>query len=89
MQSMFSHIEVYMNNKLISENSNNYPWKAYLKVILSSGSDEQNSQTTKSTVHERLKSDKLINPQLRNGQYISIYQGITNIRTRRKFVLNL
>lgn len=44
LQSMFSNIDVYMNNKLISANSNNYPWKSYFKVILSSGSDEQNSQ---------------------------------------------
>ena len=33
-----------MNNKLVSVNSNNYPWKAYLKVVLSSGKDEQESQ---------------------------------------------
>lgn len=44
MQSMFSHIDVYMNNKLVSVNSNNYPWKAYFKVMLSSGNDEQKSQ---------------------------------------------
>ncbi|XP_063438723.1 uncharacterized protein F54H12.2-like [Mytilus trossulus] len=44
LQSMFSHIDIYMNNKLISINSNNYPWKAYFKTILSSGNDEQNSQ---------------------------------------------
>lgn len=44
LQGMFSQIDVYMNNKLVSVNSNNYPWKAYFKVILSSGSDEQNSQ---------------------------------------------
>lgn len=25
LQSMFSHIDVYMNNKLVSVNSNNYP----------------------------------------------------------------
>lgn len=44
LQSMFSHIDIYMNNKLISVNSNNFPWKAYFKTILSSGSDEQQSQ---------------------------------------------
>ena len=44
LQNTFSHIDVYMNNKLVSVNANNYPWKAYLKVVLSSGSDEQNSQ---------------------------------------------
>jgi len=44
LKSLFSHIDVYMNNKLVSMNSNNYPRKTYLNVILSSGSDEQNSQ---------------------------------------------
>jgi len=33
-----------MNNKLVSLNSSHYPLKAYLKTVLSSGSDEQNSQ---------------------------------------------
>lgn len=44
LQSMFSHIDIYMNNKLLSINSNNHPWKAYFKTTLSSGNDEQNSQ---------------------------------------------
>lgn len=44
LQSMFSHIDIYMNNKLILVNSNNFPWKAYFKTILSSETDEQTSQ---------------------------------------------
>ena len=41
---MWSQVDVYMNNKLVSLNSSHYPLKAYLKTVLSSGSDEQNSQ---------------------------------------------
>lgn len=44
LQSMFSQMDVYLNNKLVSFNTNNYPWKAYLKTILFSGTDELYSQ---------------------------------------------
>lgn len=70
MQSMFSHIEVYMNNKLISENSNNYPWKAYLKVILSSGSDEQNSQLQSQLF---MKDDNPMNSLTLNSGMVNRY----------------
>lgn len=41
---MWSQEDVYMNNKLVSLNSSHYPWKVYLKTVLSSGSDEQHSR---------------------------------------------
>lgn len=41
---MFSQMDVYLNNKLVSFNTNNYPWKAYFKTILFSEKDELNSQ---------------------------------------------
>lgn len=44
LQSMFSQMDVYLNNKLVSLNTNNYPWKAYIKTILFSGRDELLSQ---------------------------------------------
>ena len=44
LQSMFSQMDVYLNNKLVSFNTNNYPWKAYLKTILFGGRDELDSQ---------------------------------------------
>lgn len=37
LQSLFSQIDVYMNGKCVTQNANNYPWKAYLKVLLSNG----------------------------------------------------
>nr|XP_034317018.1 uncharacterized protein F54H12.2-like [Crassostrea gigas] len=43
LQSMFSQMDVYLNNKLVPFNTN-YPWKAYFKTILFSGKDELNSQ---------------------------------------------
>ncbi|XP_061191760.1 uncharacterized protein F54H12.2-like [Saccostrea echinata] len=44
LQSMFSQMDVYLNNKLVSFNTNNYPWKAYLKTVLFSGEEELSSQ---------------------------------------------
>lgn len=44
LQSLFSQIDVYMNGKCVSQNANNYPWKAYLKVLLSTGMSASDSQ---------------------------------------------
>lgn len=44
LQSLFSQIDVYMNGKCVSQNANNYPWKAYLKVLLSNGPSASQSQ---------------------------------------------
>ena len=44
LQTMFSQIDVYFNGKLMSQNANNYLWKAYLKVPLSSGVDCTDTQ---------------------------------------------
>lgn len=43
LSTMWSSVDVFLNNRLVCMNSN-YPWKAYLKTILSSGRDEQKSQ---------------------------------------------
>ncbi|XP_069108949.1 uncharacterized protein F54H12.2-like [Argopecten irradians] len=44
LQSMWSQIDTYMNGKLVSLNTSNYPWKAYLKVLLSSDTSVTESQ---------------------------------------------
>lgn len=44
LQTLWSQIDVYMNNKLVSLNTSHYPWKAYFKQILSSGGDTTTSQ---------------------------------------------
>ena len=44
LQSMVNQLDVYANGKLISQNANNYPWKAYFKVLLSSGIPASMSQ---------------------------------------------
>ena len=44
LQSMWSHVDTYLNGKLVSLNTSYYPWKAYLKLLLSNGNDLGHSQ---------------------------------------------
>ena len=44
LQSMWTQIDTYMNGKLVSLNTSYYPWKAYMKLLLSNGNDIANSQ---------------------------------------------
>ena len=44
LQSLWSQIDTYMNGKLVSVNSSYYPWKSYMKVLLSNGKDIAMSQ---------------------------------------------
>lgn len=43
LQFLFSQIDVYMNGKCVTQNANNYPWKAFLKVLLSNGTEASES----------------------------------------------
>ena len=42
--SMFSGIDLYINNKLITNNSDTYPYRAYLENVFSYGSDVKDNQ---------------------------------------------
>ncbi|OOZ35807.1 hypothetical protein, partial [Solemya elarraichensis gill symbiont] len=44
LQSLWSQIDVYANNKLVSLHGSHYPWKAYLKTILSRGNPALETQ---------------------------------------------
>ena len=44
LQSLWSQIDTFMNGKLVSLNTSYYPWKAYLKLLLSNGKDGAASQ---------------------------------------------
>ena len=71
LQAMFSQVDVYMNNKLVSLNANNFPWKAYLKVILCSGSDEQNSQLQSQLF---IKDDEPMDSLSLNSGFVNRYE---------------
>ncbi len=62
---------MYMNNKLVSLNSSHYPWKAYLKTIMSSGYDEQNSQLQSQLFY---KDDDPMDSVTLNAGYINRYE---------------
>ena len=71
LQTMWSQVDVYMNNKLVSLNSSHYPWKAYIKTILSSGSDEQNSQLQSQLF---FKDDDPLDSLTLNAGYVNRYE---------------
>lgn len=78
LQSLFSHIDIYMNNKLVSVNSNNYPWKAYLKVVLSSDKEEQESQLQSQLF---MKDDDPMDSITLNSGFINRYEYTKESRT--------
>lgn len=43
LQTMWSQIDIYMNGKLVSLNTTNYPYKAYMKTILHDAKQRQGS----------------------------------------------
>ena len=44
LHSMFSQVDVYLNEKLMSTAHNNYPYKAYLQTLLKYGADAKETQ---------------------------------------------
>ena len=42
--SMFSSIDLYLNNKLVTSNMDTYPYRAYLENLFSFGSDVKQNQ---------------------------------------------
>ncbi|CAG2238519.1 unnamed protein product [Mytilus edulis] len=78
IKSLFSHIDVYMNNKLVSINSNNFPWKAYLKVVLSSGKDEQESQLQSQLF---MKDNDPMDSVVLNSGFVNRYEFTKESRT--------
>ena len=78
LQSLFSHIDIYMNNKLVSVNSNNYPWKAYMKVVLSLGKEEQESQLQSQLF---MKDDDPMDSLTLNSGFVNRYEYTKESRT--------
>jgi len=62
MQSKWSQIDTYMNGKLVSLNTNNYPWKAYLRLLLSGGEDVAESQLQSQLYYQDNGDMESINP---------------------------
>lgn len=46
MHALFSQLDVYMNEKLVSTSNNAYPYRAYMETLLSYGNDYKSSQGT-------------------------------------------
>ena len=48
LYSLFSQVDVFLNDKLISSSSNTYAYRAYLKTLLNYGKAAKESQLTAS-----------------------------------------
>lgn len=83
LQAMWSQMDVYMNNKLVSLNTSNYPWKAYLKTILTSGTDEQKSQLQSQLFMK--DSGDLVNTDEKNGANTGLILRRDFIKSSREF----
>lgn len=46
LQSLFSHVDITMQGKLITSATSHYPYKAYIQTLLSYGSEAKESQLT-------------------------------------------
>ena len=44
LQSLWSQVDIFLNQRLVSSASNNYPYKAYIQTLLNFGSDAKLSQ---------------------------------------------
>ena len=44
LHSMFSGIDLFLNNKLVTSNMDTYPYRAYTEKLFSYGSDVKNNQ---------------------------------------------
>ena len=46
LHSLFSQVDVYLNDTLVTPSSNTYPFRAYVDTLLSYGADANNTQPT-------------------------------------------
>ena len=46
LHSLFSQVDVYLNDKLVSTSNNLYPYRAYLETLLNHGNDPKDSHLT-------------------------------------------
>ena len=47
LHSLFSQVDVYLNDTLVTPSSNTYPFRAYVHTVLSYGAEAKNTQTHK------------------------------------------
>ena len=46
LHSLFSQVDVYLNDTLVTPSSNTYPFRAYVDTVLSYGAEAKNTQLT-------------------------------------------
>ena len=44
LHTLWSQVDVYLNGSLVTQSNNNYPYRAYIEILLSFGQEAKNSQ---------------------------------------------
>ena len=52
LHSLFSQVEVYLNDTLVTPSTNTYPFRAYIKTLLSYGTKAKEMQLTSKMRHK-------------------------------------
>lgn len=72
LHSMFSQVDITLQNKLVTSSTTHYPYKAMLQTLLSYGSDAKESQLS-SQLWKKDKSGHFDDNDVQNGSNTSLY----------------
>ena len=75
LHSLFSQVDVYLNDTLLTPSTNTYPYRAYIETALSYGSDAKETQLTSQLWYKetagRMDSDTLADDDTANAGFQS------------------
>ena len=63
MHALFSQVEVYLNNKLVTPSSTSYPYRAYIQTVLNFSKDAKTSHLTSALFYkDQAEQMDVVNP---------------------------
>ena len=63
MHALFSQVEVYLNNKLVTPSSTSYPYRAYMETVLNFSKDAKSSHLTSALFYkDQAGKMEVVNP---------------------------
>ena len=77
LHSLFSHVDVYLNDTLVTPSSNTYPFRAYVDSVLSYGDEANNTQLTSQLWYKDTAG---------HMDATNVYGGSTGLVERRRYI---
>ena len=77
LHSLFSQVDVYPNDTLVTTSSNNYPFRAYVDTVLSHGAEAKKTQLT---------SQLWYNDTAGHMNAPTVHGGYTGLVERRRYI---